>query len=278
MGSFLGGDTKLETEALFQPQSAPALNLLGIGQFAPSGERGLKLVGNPTANVFGTENLNTLSEFLQTPPEPTALQVLARESGAERVGDLSSISKGFLAQDLLPAVDELLRTGFRTNTEGIRRGALREFERTTVPTALERVGSEFGLASTATRDALLQEAADLENALAELDFEASEAAAGRRAAGTAAAGDIIGGALENILGLEAGQLEFGQALQEDIQAGTQGSRLLNSLLVLLGSTPSTGFASTAAVEPPSDLARILQGVSSGLNISASLPSGGGGGG
>ncbi|KKK78425.1 hypothetical protein LCGC14_2843690, partial [marine sediment metagenome] len=121
--------------------------------------------------------------------------------------------QGLFDQDILPLLQELSRTGLRTDTAGIREAALRGFERETVPLALEQLSGDFGLRSTGTRNLLVEQGRDLEADLAGIEFEASELANQRRAGAP--------GLFQNILGQQFGQQGqlFGQ------QQGLFGSQL-----------------------------------------------------
>lgn len=162
-------------------------NLLGIegnykrGGFRPTGTMEAGETGRYGEALITPERYGEMIEYITRDPFETELggvaeQVLSPESLMDLWGNYQAG-----AEDLSRTMSEGLETGFKTDIGSIERLRRRQFERELIPQLAEQFSGTSGLSSSDFGQAVANAAADLSFELGALDFDASEAAAARRA-------------------------------------------------------------------------------------------------
>ncbi len=184
-----GGSSKSESEpppaGFLNPFGGVLANLFGVPtRFLNDKEGGGIGVGtgqegpiNFANQVFGPDDFGSIRDLLQPQNLGTqgALQAL--------FGNQASIAniQDFLQQDVLGAAREGVNTGFRTDVSPLIRQAERQFTQRDVPLIKEQFAAQTGSFSTDFLDSITQGSAQLETDIGAFQFQADEAAAGRRA-------------------------------------------------------------------------------------------------
>jgi len=233
--------------AVLPPGGAGPLEVLGLGQFGSNQEIGLANIGPARQDRVGftDEVAQTFAQGLFTPgqlPQGT-------NEGFQAVTDSLNQTLPGATQSL----QDLIATGNPVDVSSVIEGAQRRFGRETVPLALEKLAGDFGVQSSSTRDALLQEAADLEAELAGLEVGAQETARERQLEAT------LGGA--GALTGFAGGLGTTAVLQEQLRQATDPAQfILQTIERLFGLTsPSGQFLGPASggTNPTQDAAAVI---------------------
>jgi hypothetical protein len=203
------------------------------------------------------------------------------EAAAERArnsefGRELDATTGRIEENLLPATDELLRSGFRTSIDPIVAEEKRRLMEETAPALGARYRTS--LRSSGFDNATGQALEDLAIRLGTLNFNADEAAAARRTQAILSGG--AGNAYQLPLNLRLGgalvQGQAGERARGRFESVRPGARLLNTLQMLSGVETSGGFVQQGQNPGGSglgDLASIFG--QSGMDLSSIFGGGGG---
>jgi hypothetical protein len=210
------------------PVTGVLANLFDVG--VGYGQGGLYLGGNnfSLANqAFGPESFTSINQLLQ--PQ----QLMGFERG---LGGVGQSGLDLFNQQGLPALQELLGTGFRTDVDPIRQEELRRFRRETVPGIAEQFAGQTGTFSTDFLSAVTNAGADISSQIGALQTQLDEAASGRRAEA------LLGGGLSAPAEFGAAQSTLGEQLRLQEQGATEGGQALALLQALSGVVPTGAIA------------------------------------
>ena len=165
MGGFFK-NKEIKPKMFTPPSAAPGLELLGLGQFDFSGKQGLERSGPSQFNLFNTAGMGQIADYLRNPIQQTGSELAAGQLVQPLPGQLAE-SEAFFGENIAPALEELVTTGFRSDTEGIRRAAMGGFREEALPMIYENLAGDFGLSGTHTGNIAQREARGLMRDLAD---------------------------------------------------------------------------------------------------------------
>jgi hypothetical protein len=243
------------SEPIFSSPLGPAFNnLFGIPMRYDPKRGGFEVGGQPGTNLSDPNNFEwrgrkeasqewdqgTGRDFAPQIFGPETFGVLADQlaptGGAGMTGYAAQAQQGLdqminlFDQSILPGLEELVGTGFRTDATPIAEQMLRQFQQETIPGLAEQYSFLGGGGSTLSSDfgaAASRAGGDIFSNIGGLQTQLDEAASGRR---------MEGMELASILGSErvAAPLEAAGAIRAEELAARPGGQLLSFLEQLMG--------------------------------------------
>lgn len=202
-----------------------------IGMEVISDKQRERLLG--AGGLFGQEQLDAIRGLLTPLPMTELERGLPTQMAQQALGNLGGFEQ-FFGANILPGLEELTQTGFRTDIDPIRQLAQRRFERETIPGLREQFAGQTGTFSTDFLNSIAQSGADIHTQLGALQTELDEAASSRRATGLPLAQQLLlsRAAAPLTIGSDITRLLAGGRAAEE--SNTPGARALSLFSQLAG--------------------------------------------
>lgn len=247
------------------PASGVLSELFGYGvQSSKKGKLGYQpfgdwMVPGLQSGLFGTNFKQNVSDYINNPQ-------YAGPSVADIGGILSSVpgllgdTQGLFNQSILPAAQQLVNTGFRTDIAPVRDYALRQYMRQDLPAIAELFSGQTGTMSSDFLNSAAQAATDMEAQLGALQAQYDESANARRAQGIPLLSQLATTNLGLPTATASDLISAGQGLTGLEQALSPGYRGLSVFQTLAGLGAPSNMGPVASGFQPSQTSSLLAGL------------------
>jgi len=266
-GASQGGDSPGAASFAATNPSAQFLASLFGGRFgtennAPSFEAfkpGQSYEGMFPGSIFGPEQRQAIQDWL-TPLPFSDIEQQAMNLFGEDVGQTYKDTTNFFDQYLMPAAQELVTTGFRTDIDPIREAMLRDYNMNWAPAEQEKFLGQTGSFASDWLGRLVTGGQGLYTDLGSIQAQLDEAAAQRRAAGLLPSSQLALTRQDLPTAVANSMLSFGGQSRLAQEALRPGGRVLDVLGILggQGAPGQLGFVGSGAF--PSQTSQLLAGL------------------
>jgi len=233
--------------SFLNPAGGVLANLFGIGteidklggitQTGKLGEGGKDELSFAN-QAFGPGSFESIADLLNPNQNiGTGFAQQTLESNTASGGLFENIDQ-LINNEFMPALQEGLNTGFRTDIDPIRQAEERRFQQESLPQLQEQFALQTGSFGSDFLNSAVQGRADIHTELGGLQSQLDEAAAGRRAQLTGVAPQLLQGAGQVGMNLAGSGLNLGEQLILD---STAGGRQATILQMLAGLQPTSAI-------------------------------------